>query len=87
MEQIKKSLFGLTYFILKINIIIAAIALMKLEPVHFITTIPLYQIVGGVLLAFLAYLELYEYFTKSVKSKKQKSSALDKFKLKPEATK
>lgn len=85
MHQFNKALFGVIFLILKISFLIAIVTLMKMPQVHFMIDIPLYQIVGGIILSFLVYLELYAYFTKPAEktSKKevQPKTALSKFKL------
>lgn len=84
MNPILKALFGVIYLILKVSFIIAGVALVKMPYVHFLVDIPLYQVVGAIILIFLVYLELYAYFTKPVEKKAKKAeprSALDKFKL------
>lgn len=69
MNSITKPLFGSIYLILRISLIIAGIALVKMPFVHVIFDIPLYQVVGIILFIFLAWLELYPYFAKPVESK------------------
>lgn len=93
MNQFKQATFGVIYLILKISFILAGVALWKMPQVHVIVDIPLYQIVGSIILLFLIYLELYTYFARPVNSKqaaKQKTvakpSALDAFKLRFEDT-
>ena len=86
MNQFNKAFFGVTYLILKISFLIAGVALWKMPHVNVIFDIPLYQIVGSIILLFLVYLELYAYFTKPTEKKSgkkpaEKPSALDKFKL------
>lgn len=81
MKQIIKALFGIAYLVLKVSFIIAGVALMKMPMVHAVVDIPLYQIVGTIILTFLVYLELYAYFAQSTGSKKQSKSALTKLKL------
>lgn len=84
MNPILKALFGVIYLILKVSFIIAGVALVKMPHVHFIVDIPLYQVVGVIILIFLTYLELYAYFTKPAEKKSMKKeprTALDKFKL------
>lgn len=86
MNQITKAFFGVTYLVLKISFLIAGVALWKMPTIHAIFDIPLYQIVGSIILLFLVYLELYAYFTKpsekkSGKKPTEKPSALDKMKL------
>lgn len=84
MNPFFKALFGVIYLILKVSFIIAGVALVKMPYVHFIVDLPLYQVVGVIILTFLVYLELYAYFTKPAEkksSKKEPRSALDKFKL------
>jgi hypothetical protein len=80
MKQIIKALFGIAYLVLKVSFIIAGVALMKMPMVHAMVDIPLYQIVGTIILTFLVYLELYAYFAQS-SGKKQSKSALAKLKL------
>lgn len=77
MHQFNKALFGVIYLILKVSFLLAGITLMKMAPVHFIVDIPLYQIVGGIILVFVIYLELYEYFVNrnsNAKGKKQRQA-------------
>ena len=74
MKQIIKALFGIAYLVLKVSF-------MKMPMVHAVVDIPLYQIVGTIILTFLVYLELYAYFAQSTGSKKQSKSALTKLKL------
>lgn len=86
MHQFNKALFGVIYLILKISFLIAIVTLMKMPQVHFVIDIPLFQIVGGIILAFLIYLELYAYFTAPAKKTNKKAevepkTALSKFKL------
>lgn len=84
MNPFLKASFGVIYLILKVSFIIAGVALVKMPYVHFIVDLPLYQVVGVIILIFLTYLELYAYFTKPAEkksSKKEPRSALDKFKL------
>ena len=84
-HQFNKALFGVIFLILKISFLIAIVTLMKMPQVHFMIDIPLYQIVGGIILSFLVYLELYAYFTKPAektnKKEVQPKTALSKFKL------
>lgn len=84
MNQFYKALFGVIYLILKISFIIAGVALLKMPTVHIFVDIPVYQVVGGIILLFLVYLELYSYFVKPIDKKAAKDlpkSALSKFKL------
>lgn len=85
MNQFNKALFGVIYLILKISFIIAGVALLKMPVVHILIDLPVYQVVGGIILAFLVYLELYAYFVKPIEksSKKevQPKTALSKFKI------
>ncbi len=93
MNQLKQAMFGVIFLTLKVSFIIAGVALWKMPQVHVIVDIPLYQIVGSIILMFLIYLELYAYFTRPIDSKKaakqktlSKPSALDAFKLRFEET-
>lgn len=85
MSNVTKPIFGVIYLILKVCFVIAGVTLLKMPNVNFIWSIPLFQIVGGIILMFLVYLELYAYFTKSdakpTKKSKKTRSALDSFKL------
>ena len=85
MHQFNKALFGVIYLILKISFIIAGVALLKMPVMHFVIDLPIYQVVGTIILAFLVYLELYAYFTKPAektgKKEAQPKTALSKFKL------
>lgn len=82
-NQFNKALFGVTYLILKVCLIVAGIALWKMPYVNLIWEIPFYQIIGTILLLFLVYLELYSYFCVKQNGKKpnKQKTALDKFKL------
>ncbi len=84
MEKINKAVFGVIFLILKISFVIAAVALWRMPYVELMISLPLYQIVGSIIVAFLAYLELYAYFAQPA-SRPAKKSALDKFKLGYEA--
>ena len=81
MHQVTKPLTGVIYLILRISFIIAIVTLMKMPQVHFIFDIPFYQIIGGIILLFLIYTELRQFFTsheattKGDKKKKQVSSS------------
>lgn len=84
MNQFNKALFGVMYLILKVSFIIAGVAMIKMPLVHFIVSIPLYQAVGIIILAFLAYLELYAYFVRPTDKKSKKTephTALDSLNL------
>ena len=82
MNNFKKKITGIASLILKVSFIIAGVALWKMPVVHIIVDIPLYQVVGSVILAFLIYLELYAYFVsapakKTGKKTEEPKSALD----------
>lgn len=70
MENSSNHVYGVIYLIVKIALLIAAITMAKMQWIHFIVDIPMYQIVGGILLIVLIYLELEPYFAKSKKVKK-----------------
>lgn len=86
MNQFKQATFGVVYLILKVSFILAGVALWKMPQVHMIVDIPLYQVVGSIIVLFLIYLELFTYFASPVDKKAAKKivtkpSALDAFKL------
>jgi hypothetical protein len=84
-RKVTKPLFGITFLILKVSFLIAGVALWQLPRVDFVTLLPLYQIVGSIILLFLVYLELYEYFvdraTVLEAKESEPRSALSSFKL------
>ena len=90
MNHFKQATFGVIYLILKVSFILAGVALWKMPQVHVIVDVPLYQIVGSIIVLFLIYLELFTYFASPVDKKTKKvvtkPSALDAFKLRFEDT-
>lgn len=90
MNHFKQATFGVIYLILKVSFILAGVALWKMPQVHVIVDVPLYQIVGSIIVLFLIYLELFTYFASPVDKKAKKvvtkPSALDAFKLRFEDT-
>lgn len=73
MNPIIKAFYGVIYLTLRVCFIIAGVALVKMPRVHFIVDIPLYQVVGVIIMLFLVYLELYAYLTKPVDGKTKKA--------------
>lgn len=81
MSQFINVFWGLIYLGIKASFLVAAITMMNMPSVHFIWDIPLHQIIGGVIIAHLIYVELHNYVTTTANGKKSKKSALEKFKL------
>lgn len=64
--------FGIVFLIVKASFLIASVALWKMDTVNVIIELPLYQVVGLIILATLVYLELEPYF--AIKGKKDKKA-------------
>lgn len=80
MNQVTSPIIGVFYLALRVSFIIAIITLMRMPSVHYIVDLPLYQAAGGIILSFLIYLELHQYFAsrdtapKGDKKRKQASA-------------
>jgi hypothetical protein len=71
-----KKVIGITYLAVKVSLLIASIAMFKMDFIHFLIDIPLYQVVGGVLISVLLYLELEPYFSTAGKKSKKESKII-----------